>query len=614
MQNSSKNVPTRIYEGYKDSNINIQELLKQEIYDEKITPLSNNPANRNNSNASQRSQPNKPYSEQTVGVSDQYLILDTFLKSVDSAPTRGELKWNIYAQGSTSNNPPVVGVLNNLSTVVDIQTGSFSMPIPSEHLYPLSDLSLIKNLLSIGISLIQNNATNFNPAPAKISANLAPILDVSQLPQGVLFQNIPPWVSDPLTQLPFGNRMTIQIKEAGLQSYSDINGNRHHFEYKLKYPVVFDGTTPNMLEVEASYPGSDKYIFTEPLIDLQTLTLIYRNPDLPVIFDPDFFNCTASIDFIITPSNPFPTLTFTFPGHGLLTGDALNITGFNSGSSILDGYINRTNVSTGILNIGPQLIVGAAPSLSGMSQNISNGSPITQTIGGINFPMPNFYIDPFVQYAASGPITVYNVTSYTPLPLPPSGTFTATISVPLNGLIYTNTITLIYTYPGFDTASSFQGNTILTSGVNTLYCAYTIIVSILTASIIVANGTYTVPVVPRGTIGNYKVSSYSPSIGPTLNAVVNTTIAYEFGSTQIIINWVNTIPNYSGNFSFGAFSGSYTITGLTVNGSLATATSATCIITTMSTQCGVYVAKRRMRIPVKIRCVVNKVTNYINLN
>ena len=74
-----QNKPTRIYEGVSDSHLNIQELLKAEIYNEKITPLSQNESNAKQSH-SKRSQPNKPYSAQTYGVSDQYLILDTIPK------------------------------------------------------------------------------------------------------------------------------------------------------------------------------------------------------------------------------------------------------------------------------------------------------------------------------------------------------------------------------------------------------------------------------------------------------------------------------------------------------------------------------------------------------
>jgi hypothetical protein len=77
--------------------INVHELLKQQIYSEQITPGSRNPANQNNDYM--YFEQGRPYSAQTFGVSDSYLMLDSFTKSLSSSMQNGELAWNIQIQG-----------------------------------------------------------------------------------------------------------------------------------------------------------------------------------------------------------------------------------------------------------------------------------------------------------------------------------------------------------------------------------------------------------------------------------------------------------------------------------------------------------------------------------
>ena len=144
-------------------------------------------------------------------------------------------------------------------------------------------------------------------------------------------------------------------------------------KFKIRYPILSEGTSPNVVNVSGAYSGSTKYIFTEPLIDLQTISLIFRNPDVPIIFDPDFFECNSFIDF----TESIPTLTFKFPSHNLLTGDILNIVNFNTGFIVLDNYINRSNIlQNGVLGIGAGLILGAAPNSDCPSPKLPNSNKI----------------------------------------------------------------------------------------------------------------------------------------------------------------------------------------------------------------------------------------------
>ena len=131
--------------------INIHELLKQQIYDEKITPHSRNQANTNG--RYMHFEQNRPYSAQTFGVSDNYLVLDSFTKSSNSNLSKGEISWNIQIQGATNIEQGIIGSTQLLNTIVEIELGSFTLPILREIKYP--DVSI--NLGSF-IQLEQNNA------------------------------------------------------------------------------------------------------------------------------------------------------------------------------------------------------------------------------------------------------------------------------------------------------------------------------------------------------------------------------------------------------------------------------------------------------------------------
>ena len=388
---SKKDTPTKIFEGRIESNdsINIHELLKQQVYNEKITPQS-----QNNYNSGERQgkwiQQNKPYSPLTYGISDQFVMLDSFLKTPDSNLSKGEFRWNLAIQGATSANPNLIGVTDILSTIVQITLGSFSIPILPVIPYPLPYSQINTSLLNNGITLANNNNIVVsqppiaNPYPTNFIET--PLLQTQQYPISVVNKSF--WINNPFTQIPFGNIISIQIREAGIQSYSDINGNRHHFDYKIWSPSITEGTNPNQAFASPSFLGGDKYIFTEPLIDLQTITLVFRNPNIPIMFDPDIIECKVLVQFndiIIAnpPSIPIgtpATLTFSYTKHNLLTEDRIYIKNINTGIDILDTYLTDVN---GIL-------VGDIPLAYGVSQKALTEVPLTDN--------NSFCTDPFIQF------------------------------------------------------------------------------------------------------------------------------------------------------------------------------------------------------------------------
>jgi hypothetical protein len=93
-------------------------------------------------------------------------------------------------------------------------------------------------------------------------------------------------------------------------------------------------------------------------------------------------------------------------------------------------------------------------------------------------------------------------------------------------------------------------------------------------------------------------------------------VAYSFGSVEVLFNIPSTGPSVVDNsFTIGGFAGTYTvdIASVDVNNSIVTLTinSSTTLLQKLQVYSNIYVAKRRIRIPIRLRTVLNKVTNYI---
>jgi len=309
---------------------------------------------------------NRPCPSGVHGISDQYVILDSFRKVRSSNPGRGEFTWNFMVQGVTGDQ--VVGIRDEIDTVIEIQMGSFAMPIIPEVPYVLHPVAVP----GFDQLLLTHNNTNAVPP-------LGPQLSAPQYPAiGPWTTTLPapysPWVNNPYTQVPCFDRMTIQIREAGLQSYSDANGARHHYDYTLTVAGAA-GANPTML-LALPQAGSlwDTFIFTRPLKDVHGLTLIFRNPDIPIRFEPDCFYDVPLED------DGTGALRIRAPGHGLNMGDRIFVSGCQSGSSLLDPYINRPE---GHVAAGDPALAALPP-----------GTPIVLADPDV------FYFDPSISVAA----------------------------------------------------------------------------------------------------------------------------------------------------------------------------------------------------------------------
>jgi hypothetical protein len=232
--------------------------------------------------------------------------------------------------------------------------------------------------------LVHNNA-NGVAGPPTLVPNTG---GYGQYPQTILTPPntfIVPWINNPYTQIPFGNRLTIQIREAGLQSFSDRNGARHHFEFTVTH-ISLAGLNPTMLQaIPLSGSLWDAFIFTDPLKDVHGVTLVFRNPDIPIRFEPDcLYEVTVASDGAAAPG---PFLQFQAPAHGLNAGDRIFVQGFASGVPVLDAFVNRAE----------GLVVSGDPALAPLPP----GTPLASA------GLPNvFWTDPAISIIDFAPAPV----------------------------------------------------------------------------------------------------------------------------------------------------------------------------------------------------------------
>ena len=237
------------------------------------------------------------------GVSDQYIVLDSYCKLRESAVERGEFRWNLMVQGVTGDE--VVGVRDTLDSVIEVQIAPFYVPMLPEVPYVCEEISAGAGHNTV--RLIANGTDYDAPSDPRAAPIAPPTMRVAtpwlfgrvnaNSPLGqpsVPTIAVTPWVHNPYSQLPFGGRVTLQIKEAGLQSYSDRGGARHHFELDVVPPASVGGVGYACLASPAQF--WDTYVFTTPLHALNSLTLVFRGVDAPVRFEPDVLYATAVVN------------------------------------------------------------------------------------------------------------------------------------------------------------------------------------------------------------------------------------------------------------------------------------------------------------------------------
>jgi hypothetical protein len=252
------------------------------------------------------------------GVSDQYMILDSFERAEQSRAHLGEFVYNFMVQGVTRNQ--AIGVRDEIDTVIGAQVCSFYGPVPYADNFTHLHVMATNPAYEI-LGLTANEVLNNDDPPAIDSDTYTSIA-------------APNPVTHPASQLPYGGRITLQLKEAGAQSFSDAFNRRHHFEFDVamagqayasdrtfKFTSLEGGSTDitefPMAGDRCLYTplnDGEYFLFTDPLKDIHGLTLAFFNPDQPVHFPPDIiWGVTASaVNIISEDGTTNHRLTFTF--------------------------------------------------------------------------------------------------------------------------------------------------------------------------------------------------------------------------------------------------------------------------------------------------------------
>lgn len=322
----------------------------------------------------------KKYKKEDVIVAHQYILLDSFLKNKNSSTEIGQYNWNLNPQSPTV--PESIGIYEVMDYVIEIQIGSFSLPI-------LDDVTYIDpTIQQYGqVYLIQNNTNmELNLAPTMVRKSTT----IGQYPSP-LFTNetetyIMPWINNPYSQTPYYSHISIQIVETGLQSFASANGTRFNFEYDLAYSSRL-GANPNFVEAKpVNANGWDSFTFLNPIRNLNTISLVIRNPDSPINFEPDVMYYSV-INLTVDPigGGAHVTIFTQFP-HKLNGGDRVFLQNFVP--KMPDGITINTNFPNYLTTYINRPAGHTVNSVFGVSNPVNTGDPI---------PDSGFCLDPSIE-------------------------------------------------------------------------------------------------------------------------------------------------------------------------------------------------------------------------
>ena len=265
------------------------------------------------------------------GEAPRYINLDSALKNGSSNPANGLFSFNFMIQGVSDYTNQVIGVSDKLETVTEIQFGSFYIPTPLDNSYV-------------------TNATGTNLGLPTLTPN----------------GGAPP--AGTLSQIPYGGRVVVEIRELGRQFISDDLNVRHHIEFTST--VQSNGTT-----LLTPIDNFDTYVFTDPVSSIHGMSLIFRNPFIAISFQQDVFT-TPTLSAIVGAGQ---LLTFVYNGHGLAQNNMIFVRNFATGNAVIDNYINTTKgliVGTGGLTANQFRLnpdVDVSPLGLGVGDTISAG-------------------------------------------------------------------------------------------------------------------------------------------------------------------------------------------------------------------------------------------------
>ena len=198
---------------------------------------------------------NRPDPAKAFGFSDEHLSLDSWSRNQENSNlAKGRISWNIGPPSRAD--PNEVGVFAGLRNVIEAQLcGDFGISAPRSLYYTAAAITATApgGALPAGLTLGAGPA----PPPA-----VDPSSSQSQLD---------------------GSAVYVGIAEAGRQAYK---GNRG-----LSYNFVFDAEASDPADPDgftlASRRDCTSFVFTEPLAELEKVTLTFAAHNRPIALPPD---------------------------------------------------------------------------------------------------------------------------------------------------------------------------------------------------------------------------------------------------------------------------------------------------------------------------------------
>ena len=314
---------------------------------------------------------NRPCPDAPHGSSNQYVILDSWVKDLGrSNVTQGVLSWNFMVQGVSGDQN--VGVTDVVDTVVEMQIGAFTIPA----VFP-------------GSSVI------INGGPGGVENSAYPLLALGY----EVF--VPPdpsaVIAYTFNNFPYIGRITIEVREIGLQSISQNGGIRYHFEADVVPIFPAQGTLSTALgtpivNIANPYPvglrvvplpGFDTYIFTDPIKDIHGVSLVFRAIERPILLPPDVIIGAQ----VFTSFSIWPYLGLILPCTTLKEASALLayfnyalgltqivITGASTGNAPIDNWLNQAPslISNPPPGTSPAIAINTIDYIDMESQGINN--------------------------------------------------------------------------------------------------------------------------------------------------------------------------------------------------------------------------------------------------
>jgi len=296
--------------------LDVHEILKHEVFASSATSCDDH------------FEKNRPCPSAVYGVSDQYVVLDSFEKVGTSRPDKGEFQFNFMVQGVTRDQ--AIGVKDKLDTVIGVQACSFCAPLlPFDQFGPADIVALDPGLAELGLAA--------NGALPVSGTN----------------------VTNARSQTPFCGRVTMLLKEIGLQSFSDADNRRHHFEFCAEPAGATSASRPygDRLKLKP-LEDCEYFLFTDPIRDIHGLTVCFYNPGNVLRFPPDCLYDVA----VATDGAQLATFAFTDPTNllNLEVDDRIYIRGFVTGAHpLLDAYVTRPEGH--LVGVGGYSLAGPTP-------------------------------------------------------------------------------------------------------------------------------------------------------------------------------------------------------------------------------------------------------------